>query len=223
MIAIISDVHGNYPALCAVMGDIDELGVKEVYSLGDLCGYYSMVNEVIELIEKRNIINIIGNHDHYIISNTECPRSRSANVCLGFQKNIISQQSINIIKKSKKKFSNHMLNMVHGGWRDNLDEYLYDVNEDYFVNLKGRYFFSGHTHVPLINYFNTKTYCNPGSVGQPRDGDWRASYALLDEQNNRAIIRRVNYDVDQIAANMKNNGFDEYYFKNLYKGIRIGS
>ena len=116
-----------------------------------------------------------------------------------------------------------MLNMVHGGWRDNLDEYLYDVNEDYFANLKGRYFFSGHTHVPLINYFNTKTYCNPGSVGQPRDGDWRASYALLDEQNNRVIIRRVNYDVDQIAANMKNNGFDEYYFKNLYKGIRIGS
>jgi putative phosphoesterase len=222
MIAIISDIHGNYPALLAVLKDIKKNNVEIIYSLGDICGYYSMINESINTIRENGIINILGNHDYYIINNKNCPRSKSANVCLGYQRSVITIENLKWLKKSKANFKINDINMVHGGWIDNLDEYIYDVNEDYFSNIKGKYFFSGHTHIQKIIKFNDTIYCNPGSVGQPRDGDWRAAYSLLDNDKSEIIQKRIEYDVDLIAFDMREKGFDQYYYSNLYEGTRIG-
>lgn len=110
--------------------------------------------------------------------------------------------------------------MTHGGWNDHLDEYLYSVDEHYFQNFPAKYFFSGHTHLPCKIELGEKLYCNPGSVGQPRDGDPRASFALFD--NGQVHLRRVIYDIDVIACNMKSSGFNDYYYENLYYGQKIG-
>ncbi|MBE3092239.1 MAG: metallophosphoesterase family protein [Chloroflexi bacterium] len=222
MIAIIADVHGNYPALLAVLKNIKKYNVEKIYSLGDLCGYYSMINEVINTVREKGIINILGNHDYYITDNKNCPRSKSANICLEYQRNVITNENLEWLKNSKNNLIINDLNMVHGGWIDNLDEYIYEVNEDYFSNIDGKYFFSGHTHVQKIIKFNNKIYCNPGSVGQPRDGNWKAAYSLLDNNKSKIILKRVEYDVDLIAFDMKNKGFDQHYYSNLYKGARIG-
>ena len=222
MIAVIADVHGNYPALRAVLEDIDSLGVNKIYSLGDIAGYYSMINECIDLLRKKKIPNIMGNHDYYLVNNKLCSRSNTANICLGFQKKIIISENMEWLKKSLPVIEVGNMRMVHGGWRDYSEEYIYNVEEAYFANLEGNYFFSGHTHVQFLKKFRDKVYCNPGSIGQPRDGDNRAAYVLIDNESGEIVLKRVSYSIDEIALHMKTNGFDTCFYENLYNGSRIG-
>ena len=78
-IGVISDIHGNYEALKAVLAELDSMHVTEIYCLGDVVGYYSQVNEVCEELIRRNIPNIMGNHDWYMSSGGFCDRSNSVN------------------------------------------------------------------------------------------------------------------------------------------------
>ena len=181
MIALISDIHGNYPALETVLNEIDKTGCNRIISLGDVAGYYPMINECAALLRGRGIQNIMGNHDYYLVSGEPCPRSTSANDCLNFQHGIISEENLTWLRSSPSTLTAGELEMTHGGWNDPLDEYLHAVDEHYFANRPGKYFFSGHTHIPCNIDLGEKHYCNPGSVGQPRDGDPRASFALFDD------------------------------------------
>ena len=80
--------------------------------------------------------------------------------------------------------------------------------------------FSGHTHVQALVDFGEKKYCNPGSVGQPRDGDPRTAYAIVDGVD--IFLYRVSYDIDQTVFAMKQAGYDAFYYSNLYIGAQIG-
>ena len=111
--------------------------------------------------------------------------------------------------------------MVHAGWIDPLEEYIVDPQESYFRDRPGTIFLSAHTHVPLVRTFQDKLYANPGSVGQPRDGDRRASFAVLDGRQIR--IERVAYDMEATARAMRDAGFSSYYYSNLFTGTRIGA
>jgi diadenosine tetraphosphatase ApaH/serine/threonine PP2A family protein phosphatase len=108
---------------------------------------------------------------------------------------------------------------VHGGPDDPQDQYIYTVSEKIFPQAV-KLLFSGHTHVQILVDFEGKIYCNPGSVGQPRDGDFRAAYATLD--NGKVNLHRVAYDIDKTVAVMKNAGYEAFYYENLYKGSQIG-
>ncbi len=220
MIAIISDIHGNYPALQSVLEEIDEIGCEMIYSLGDIAGYGCMINECISELRARNIVNIMGNHDYYLTSNTKCPRSNSANLCLDYQRNVITQSNMEWLSGSVNRISVRDISMVHAGWNDPIDEYLYQVNEEYFRDRFGTIFISGHTHVQVHAQMGNKIFCNPGSVGQPRDGDHRAAYVILD--GDQINLRRVRYNIDAIADAMKEAGFDSYIYSNLYAGTKIG-
>lgn len=223
MIAVISDIHGNYPALKSVMEDIEKYEVKQIISLGDVSGYYPFINEVIDVLKSKNVINLIGNHDRYIIDNTECPRSASANFCLSYQKKAITKENIDWLKQSISTYEVDDMSMVHGGWIDNEDEYILKVEEEYFSKLNFKYFFCGHTHVQKhIKMKNEKVFINPGSVGQPRDGDSKAAYCLFDTKTVEVILKRVEYDIDEVAWKMNEIGFEEKYYENLYNGTRIG-
>ena len=150
-LAIISDIHGNLPALEAVINDIENNNCDQIISLGDVAGYYCFINECIEILDKRRIINIMGNHDFYILNGVCCPRSHSANKCLDFQRKEITEASINWLNKSISYFNNKELSMVHGGWNNLLDEYIYEIDSNYFRDKSQKYFFSGHTHIQVIN------------------------------------------------------------------------
>lgn len=220
MIAILADVHGNYPALKAVLDEIDSLGCKTIISLGDVAGYYCMINECIREMRSRNIINLMGNHDSYLVSNKRCPRSNSANYCLKYQEKIIFKENLEWLRNSRPSLLLDGISFVHGGWADPVDEYLYEITSDYFSGKKGSYFVSGHTHVQVLAKLKHQIYCNPGSVGQPRDGDRRAAYAIY----NHGIftLKRVDYNIDVIALEMENAKFEPYYYQNLFIGSRIG-
>jgi putative phosphoesterase len=219
MLAILSDIHGNLPALQAVMRDALDRGCDKFISLGDVVSYYAQPGECIDLLKAHNAINILGNHDSYLVNDANCPRSRAVSLIIDHHKKIVTVPQLDWLKKSLLSLQQGKILFVHGGPTDPQDEYLYTVSSKIFpqgVDV----LFSGHTHVQTLVDFDSKTYCNPGSVGQPRDGDNRAAYATMDGQ--KIELHRVIYDIDQTVAVMKKAGYEPFYYENLYKGSQIG-
>lgn len=218
--AIISDVHGNYPALIAALEMIDAEGINDIVCLGDIAGYYSSINECCHEIRRRNIHCLMGNHDWYLVTDTPCPRSQSANDCLEYQKKVIHEDNLAWLTSLKPLGEYNGISIVHAGWNDPLDEYVIPPFADYFSGIPGTLFSSGHTHVPCVWRGEGKQYCNPGSIGQPRDGNPDASFAIWDGETFH--IKRVPYDIDQTSRSMHAAGFNNYYYSNLKSGTRIG-
>lgn len=215
MIAIISDVHGNFFALKEVLKKIDEFNIKEIYCLGDVVGYYSQVNECCDELRQRNAKCVMGNHDWYMASNTFCPRSKSANDCLAYQRKIITNENLEWIKSFPVVRVFDGISMVHGSWDNPIDDYL-EPSYEYFNKIEGNVFFSGHKHIQRLDMYKNKIYCNPGSVGQPRDNDNRAAFATYKEGT--VNLYRLNYNIDNTADLMKKAGFSDYYYGCLYNG-----
>ena len=219
MIGIISDIHGNYEALRAVLQELDGMHVRRIICLGDIGGYYCQINECCDALRARGIFSLMGNHDWYLASGEGCPRSNSANACLDHQKRVITPVNLAWLASLPSSAEIEGIRIVHGGWNDPIDEYI-NPSAQYFNPLEGNYFASGHTHVPCIWSEGEKTYCNPGSVGQPRDGDPRASFAVW---NGKVFeLRRVEYAIDKIQNEMCAAGFAPYFYENLSKGTQIG-
>ncbi|MCB1906524.1 MAG: metallophosphoesterase family protein [Rhodocyclaceae bacterium] len=219
MIGIISDVHANLAALEAVLARLDAMGAARIVCLGDVGGYHSQVNECCELIRQRCLLCLQGNHDAYLATGAACPRSRSANRCLDYQRGILDEDHRRWLASLLPAARIGDLDLVHGGWHDRLDEYV-EPTEAYFAALDGSRFASGHTHVPCLWRSAGKVYCNPGSVGQPRDGDPRAAFAVFD--GGEFSLHRVAYDVAATQAAMHAAGFEPYFYQNLSAGTRIG-
>ena len=220
-IAIISDIHGNLAALKSSINEIEKLNCDQIICLGDVCGYYSSINECIKILIEMDVIFLVGNHDHYIISDTDCPRSVSANMCLTYHKKIITKENLKWLSSGHYGVYKYKeLSFVHGGWNDTLDEYMCNLKNEYFDKLEGQVYFSGHTHVQTLSKMNSKVYCNPGSVGQPRDGNPHAAYAIYD--SGIIHLKRVEYNIDDTVNKMKKLGFPDAFSENLYNGTRIG-
>jgi len=228
-IAIISDIHGNITALDAVLADIDGRGITAVYCLGDLVGYYCFFNEVVEKIMDRNIPCVLGNHDYALINNKGViERSKTCTRILGWQLQFISDKAMDYLKTLPDIFTLNIFgksaSCVHAGLQDPIDEYLFDVNMQYLEdnNFKEDILITGHTHLPAYKkFFTGKTWLNPGSVGQPRDGDNRASYMVIREDYNIEFIR-VGYNKQLVLDAMKKNGFEDYITNPLITGFKIG-
>lgn len=217
MIAIISDVHGNFIALQEVLKKIDSMGISDIYCLGDVVGYYSQVNECCDELRKRNVQCVMGNHDWYMASGTDCPRSKSVRDCMAYQRRIITTENLDWVRSFKTMLYAQGIAMVHGGWNNPIDEYL-EPSKEYFAYVEGDLFASGHTHVQRLDCFGGKLYCNPGSVGQPRDGDNRAAFATFDGE--KFNLYRVVYDIEAVGALMNDAGFNPYYYGCLRDGSK---
>ncbi len=219
MLAILSDIHGNLPAIQAVMKDALARGCDRFISLGDVVGYYAQPGECIDLLKEHNVTNILGNHDSYLVNDTNCPRSRAVSVIIDHHKKIVSESQLNWLKQSLSFLKEDKTLFVHGGPEDPQDQYIYTVSSKIFppgVDV----LFSGHTHVQALVDFDGRFYCNPGSVGQPRDGDNRAAYASIAE--GKIMLHRVAYNIDKTVAVMKLSGYEPLYYENLYMGAQIG-
>jgi putative phosphoesterase len=214
-IAFVSDIHGNYEALTAVLSQLDSLGISRVYCAGDVAGYYSQINECCDELRSRGVPTVMGNHDWYLSGGGFCERSQSANDCLAYQRNVIDEENLSWLKALPVQLDIDGIQMVHGGWSDPIDEYLKPTPE-YLAKVVADTLVSGHTHVQTLQRSGDKTYCNPGSVGQPRDGDPRAAFAVYDGDEFR--LHRVEYDMQKVFSLMKAAGFNDYYYGGLKTG-----
>ncbi|MCL2539192.1 MAG: metallophosphatase family protein, partial [Oscillospiraceae bacterium] len=210
MTAFISDIHGNFPALLAVFEALDAVGVNKVFSLGDIAGYYPMINQCIGLIRERSVQSILGNHDHYLLNHVLSNRSASVNRAIEYQRGVISKDNLLWLAKLPIFLKESEFFAVHGGTADKLEEYTVSP---VFTGADGPpLFLCGHTHKQQYAKKNEKSFCNPGSVGQPRDGDPGAAYALL-RDDGRVELCRAEYDVDLIAYETKRAGFDKRFYE----------
>jgi len=219
MIGILSDIHGNLAALRTVLDRAVALGCQRFISLGDVVGYYAQPGECIDLLRSYGVLNIMGNHDHYLVAQIDCPRSRTVAQIMSYQRTIVTPEQAAWLAKSLPQHREDGSLFLHGGPVDPLDQYLYRVGSD-VVPADVERLFSGHTHVQVLARFGPKQYCNPGSVGQPRDGDPRAAFAVL--ADGEISLHRVEYDIDETAAAMRRAGFPEHYAQCLYLGAQIG-
>ncbi len=220
MIAVLSDIHGNLPALKAVLAELDTLGCKRIISLGDVTGYYAEPGSCLDLLIERDAIQLLGNHDMYLVEGTGCPRSRMVSELLEHQRLAVTDAHIEYMSTLTSSYTEGDNSFVHGGWKNPLDQYMYKIKDELLPDGSKRYF-SGHTHVQIVAEIGEKTYCNPGSVGQPRDGDPRAAFAILD--GDQIILHRVEYDIDETVHAMKKAGFiEEKLWMNLFIGAQVG-
>lgn len=226
-IAFISDIHGNLPALKAVLEDCKLQKVEQVYCLGDLVGYYSQINEVINLVRDNGIKTIMGNHDYAMVHNKGViERSRTCTNVLTRQLTYITPENLEYVSKLPDSMSivdgAYKILCVHGGLFNHIDEYVKELNDDYLAQLPAdiTHLVTAHNHFVCIKDFKNVKYANSGSVGQPRDHHPYASYITF--ENGNFEIHRVAYDVDETYNKMKENGFPEYIAEVLYKGFRIG-
>ena len=226
-LAFISDIHGNYPALKAVLQDIDTLKVDKIYCLGDLVGYYSQINEVINIIKSRRIECVLGNHDYAMIHRRGIiERSKTCTNVLIKQLDYITSENLEFISNLNTSMTvqvgDYKILAVHGGLNDFVDEYLYDLSESYFEILDKTitHVITGHNHLPCVARYGHILYANSGSVGQPRDNNPMAGYVIF--EGGMFTIRRVSYNVDETIQQMKIDGFPDYIADILRKGCKIG-
>ena len=221
-LAVISDIHGNYPALKAVLNDIDNNNVDEIICLGDVVGYYCQVNECIDLIRERNIYCLLGNHDYYMISGT-CCESKTVKMCIDYQHTIIREDNLEWLRTLRSSFDTDVVSFRHGGWNDDVEERITVFDFSAIVDYSQKLFFSGHTHkqVVQVDQNSNKIYANPGSVGQPRDNDPRSAYLIV-HPDIRIELKRVSYDIDEIVNKMKEANQGDWIWKGLYTGEQVG-
>jgi predicted phosphodiesterase len=225
--AVISDVHSNLEALQSVLKDLKKRNIRNIYFLGDAVGYGPEPNECIQLLEEECKFLLAGNHDWGVCGLTDISFFNVyARTAIEWTKKIIQDEKIAVLKSFPVKFDvkPENITLVHSTpyepdqWHYLLNSSDAEVNFQYF---DAQLCFIGHTHRPVLNekipsgemFTKMKTVSlnhenryiiNVGSVGQPRDGDARASYAIVNEE--KVEIIRVYYDIKTTQKKMSSAG-----------------
>jgi len=224
--ALISDIHANLPALRAVLADIDQhASFDAIYHLGDLTGYAPWPNEVVALLRERGIAGIAGNYDSTIATDYKHCGCRAdtaheeelSQVSYEWTRSHVTPETKKYLgslpfRLDIRPFGGHLsgptVTLVHGNQtlntvyvtEDRPDSFLEKMAKDLGARAEDVICF-GHTHKPWQRVVEGIQFVNTGSVGRPKDGDWRACYASLsiDPSGTQVEFVRVAYDVDEAA------------------------
>ena len=224
--AIIADIHANLAAFTAVLGDIDGRGgVEEVWCLGDVVGYGPDPHQCIELLRQYNHVCVAGNHDWAAIGKIGTSEfNPDAAAACHWTAQQLSTEDVDYLENLPLLLQKEDFTLVHGSPREPIREYLISNGsaKQNFTCFQTQFCLVGHSHVPLLfrqseagdcsfSQFLTgvglvlgksRLIINPGGVGQPRDGDPRASYAIYDSGARVVKLYRVVYDIDATQAKM---------------------
>ncbi|MEK6221673.1 MAG: metallophosphatase family protein [Chloroflexota bacterium] len=238
---IITDIHGNQVALETVLKDAKE-DFDAVWCLGDVIGYGPNPNECIDLVKDQpNLICLLGNHDaasaNLMDISSFNPEARRS---VEWTQSVLTDSSLEFIKERPEVSVIEQVTLVHGSPREPVYEYLLDTRAatDNFEHFENNYCFVGHTHLPVlfsiaeedymasltippvnaVTKLATRSIINPGSVGQPRDRDPRAAYAIFDSEENTWDYRRVDYDIEETQNRMVEIGLPERHVFRLETG-----
>ncbi len=233
-IAVITDIHGNVPALEACLAAIDAVGIDPVYCGGDLVGYGPHPNEVCRLIEERAIPTIYGNYDYAIgrdLDDCGCAYVTQHDRELG---QLSVAWTLTHTDRRSKDFMRGLpfdlrfelggkrVRLVHGSPRK-VNEYLFEGKpartfERIAAGADCDVLVFGHTHKPWIHEYGAVLFVNCGSVGKPKDGDPRAGFAILELDaagRVQASIERIPYDAATVAREVEAAGLPGEYAAKL--------
>jgi len=245
--ALISDIHGNLEALDAVLADIDARGdVDAIYHLGDLVGYSSKPNEVVARLRERGIAGIAGNYDSTVATDykhcgckSESPRQEElAHVSYEYTLHAVTPDTKRFLaglpfSLDFRPLGGHApgprLVLVHGTPTLNTVYWTEDRSDDFCRKMasvvglaSGDAIAFGHTHKPWHRVVDGIHFINAGSVGRPKDGDWRAGYIRLTLGSGEPLVEvvRVEYDIASTVAGVRAAGLPEEFVEFLQTGGR---
>lgn len=241
-IAVMSDIHGNLEAFTQCLNDIARLKIDRIFNLGDAIGYGPQPEEVLCLLEKRGIPNILGNHELAVIDKDfRSDFSPEAIKSLEQTLNYLTSASLRYIENLSFYREMEGALMVHGCPPDSSTVYLNhlslsEIRKTFGAN-RFDIAFAGHTHRLMLMRYDGKDLefdqlhedtiqlkpgyrhiINAGAVGQPRDSDPRAKYVIWDNHRNTLEIRRVVYDVARTAQKIRERGFVRRDAERLFSG-----
>lgn len=217
-IAIFSDIHANLPALEAILADMDARGLRERYCLGDLVGYATFPNEVVETLRRSGIPAIMGNYDQGVGHDSDdcgcaykTPEAKAlGNRSIAWTNAHTSAENkaflCNLLPNIRVQLGGLWVLLVHGSPRK-INEYLFEDRPDASLErlldmADADVLVCGHTHLPYHKILPSGGHVvNDGSVGKPKDNDPRACYAVLEAEDRdlRVTFIRVAYDVERTA------------------------
>ena len=239
-VAVVSDIHGNFTALEAVFAAIDADAPDELWCLGDLVGYGARPNECCAAVEARINLSLAGNHDLAVRGTIDLAEfSGDAGAAARWSREVLTPESLAFLNSLETHATRADVAMFHASARDPVWEYVLsdeaalatlELTEEPVVLV-------GHSHVALhvqlasdgysgalspagteVDLAKGRVLLNPGSVGQPRDGDPRAAYLLLDLEARTATFRRVEYDIERTQAEIREAGLPEMLAARLATG-----
>lgn len=240
-ILVISDIHANYEALQAVLDDAG--AVDETWCLGDVVGYGPDPNLCVELIrEQPNLTCLLGNHDVALLGRMPLSAfNGDARRSLDLQSRILTADTADFLRSlSEGTLTRGEVTLAHGSPRDPTWEYVLNtlaarLNFDYFET---PYCFVGHAHLQCmfqldeernritmeapkpgdVMTMTPRAIYNPGSVGQPRDRDPRAAYAIYDSEAHTWEPHRVEYDIPAVQSRIRELGLPEKHAARIAEG-----
>ncbi len=240
IVLVISDIHANLTALETVLADAG--AVDAVWCLGDVVGYGPDPNECIQRVRSLpNLACLMGNHDAAALDQIDVEAfNTDARISLQWMREALSAENKDFLKRLPERLILDQVTLAHGSPRNPIWEYILDgriarPNFDFFTTL---YCMVGHTHIPVLYQttskspgikmtipdveqripFATRAIANPGSVGQPRDRDPRAAYALFDTELHVWEQRRVAYDIAAVQKRILAAGLPERHAIRLAEG-----
>ncbi len=228
-IAVISDIHSNIYALEATLKDIENKNIDLVVCTGDLVGYGTRPNEVINTIRKNRILTIMGNYDdaignYKIVCGCDYPDPKDAEkagLSMHFTGKETSDENkaylANLPKEVTLTFNEKTIRLVHGSTRV-INEYLKENSkeaDEVMSELVEDILVCGHTHIPYAKYYGEKLLVNAGSVGKPKTGNPNANYVVIDIKNINEVTKKessvkveiveVTYNFEKMAKEIEEN------------------
>jgi predicted phosphodiesterase len=239
-VAVLSDIHSNLVALDAVLADAGR--VDAVWHLGDVVGYGPEPDAVVARLVEVGAVGVAGNHDRAAAGGNEIdwfnPDARAA---MEWTRRRISESTVGWLRALPEHRTERDILLVHGSPRDPIWEYILTAADAKasFAAFTGRLGLFGHTHLPIqwserggrvrghepgraaATRFDAadRVLLNPGSVGQPRDGDPRAAWLELDPDAGSGTWHRVAYDIAAVQAAMRDVGLPIRLVERLSHGL----
>jgi predicted phosphodiesterase len=225
-VAVISDIHANRHAFEAVLDAIAESDASEMWCLGDLVGYGGDPDACVELARRHAAVCLAGNHDMAVVGELSLEEfSRGASLAAQWTREVIAPDNLSFLASLEPKGRDGEVGLYHASPRDPVWEYVLSalLAELCLDAQPDRVCLIGHSHVALsferhegtlatgeprregaeLDISSGEWLLNPGSVGQPRDGDPRAGWLLLDLDERRASFKRTAYDIAGAAASIR--------------------
>ena len=242
-IAVLSDIHANLPALEAVLEAIDESGPDEIWCLGDVVGYGAQPNECAVLTKERASLCLSGNHDLAALDELDISTFSSAAArAAQWTMSVLGDDALRYLAGLSSADESRDVAMYHASPRDPVWEYVLwpEQAAECMARQSTRIALVGHSHVALffratededvgaegaqvadgttLDLTEGRWLLNPGSVGQPRDGDPRAAWLELDTDGWKAVYHRVEYDVEKASSTIIEAGLPEHLARRLFVG-----
>ncbi len=220
---MLSDVHANLPALEVVLEAVDAAGVDRIVHAGDVVGYNPFPNEVIRLLRRRDALSVRGNHDRAAVTGDTRWFNAHAAAAIAWTRNELTEASMAYLRSLRPReemtVDGRTVLLVHGSPGDE-DAYVFphQATPTLLQEAGSDVLVMGHTHVPYVLPTPSGLVLNAGSVGQPRDGDPRAAWVLLDPAQPAAELRRVTYDVATVYKAVLERGLPQLLAERLLVG-----